>query len=279
MAPERVSLWNAPPPGPRGGDGNERDTSGADAGRVAGRTVVRLTGVSSASMDVHLPAPDKHTGAGVVICPGGGFHILAMDLEGTEVAKWLNDLGVAAFVLRYRVPTATERSPSTGPAIDAQRALRWVRSRAREWGVRPDRLGILGFSAGGKTAAVAMSRAGKPLYDAIDSIDRHECKADFGILVYPAWLVDDRGGLAAENPVAPDHPPCFLAHAADDPIPAAGSIGYFAALRAAKVSAELHIWESGGHGYGLRPVSDQPVTTWPARCGDWLRHRRLLGKT
>ncbi|MFM7323109.1 MAG: alpha/beta hydrolase [Armatimonadota bacterium] len=278
MAPERTPLWNTTPPGPTGGDGNERDTSAPTDGRVAGRTVIRLTGVASASIDVHLPPVEKRTGAGIVVCPGGGFHILAMDLEGTEVAEWLNGLGVAAFVLRYRTPTASGKTPSTGPAIDAQRALRTVRSRAREWGVRPDRVGILGFSAGGKTAAVAMTRAGKPLYEPVDAIDREDCRADFGILVYPAWLVDDRGAIAPENPVGPSCPPCFLAHAADDPIPAASSIGFFTALRGAKVPAELHVWESGGHGYGLRPNPDQPVTTWPARCEAWLRTRRLLGK-
>jgi len=278
MLVERVPLWTGTPPGPTGGDGNERDTTGPTDGRVAGKSVVRLTGVASASMDVHLPPPDRRTGSGVVICPGGGFHILAMDLEGTEVAKWLNDLGIAAFVLRYRVPTASHRVPSTGPAIDAQRALRIARDKARAWGIRPDRVGILGFSAGGKTAAVALSRAGKALYDPVDAVDRGDCRPDFGILVYPAYLADEHGTIDSANPITPECPPCFLAHAADDPIPAANSLAYFSALRAAKVPAELHVWESGGHGYGLRPVADSPVTTWPARCEAWLRQRRLLVK-
>ncbi len=274
--PTTIPLFSSTVPGPPGGDGKERDTSGPAGGKVAGKPVVRWTGVSSPAIDVYLPPKSKRNGTGVVVCPGGGFHILALDLEGTEVAQWLNRLGIAAFVLRYRVPTSGQADPVLGPAIDAQRALRTVRHNAPAWGLRPDRLGVLGFSAGGKTAAAASSRAGKPLYDDTDPIDRISCKPDFTILVYPAWLADDRGNVLPEVAVGKDFPPTFLVHAADDPIPARHSIALFQALQSQSVPSELHVFETGGHGYGLRPQASQPVTTWPARAEDWMRRRGLL---
>lgn len=278
MPPTRIPLWPAAMPGPTGGDGDERDTSGPNDGKVAGKSVVRLTGVGAPSVEVHLPTARKRTGAGVVICPGGGFHILAMDLEGTEVAAWLNGIGVAAFVLRYRVPTAGQPAPWLAPAIDTQRALRLARSQARAFGIADDRLGVLGFSAGGKTAAVAAARAGRALYDPVDAVDRHSARPDFAALIYSAYLVDEKGDALAESAFGKDAPPIFLAHAADDPIPVGNAVGAFTALRAAGVPAELHVWETGGHGYGLRPVASQPVTTWPQRCEEWMRRRGLLSK-
>jgi acetyl esterase/lipase len=276
--PRSLSLFPAKAPGPTGGDGNERDTSGPSGGKVAGKSVIRWTGVASPRIEIHLPPAPKRTGTGVVVCPGGGFHILAKDLEGTEVASWLNGLGVAAFVLNYRVPTAGQPDPALGPAIDAQRALRTVRQNASSWGLRPDRIGILGFSAGGKTAAVAASRAGKPLYDDIDNIDRQTCKADFAILIYPAYLTDERGNVVPETSAHREFPPTFLAHAADDPVPARNSISLFQALQGHSVASELHVWETGGHGYGLRRQDSQPVTTWPDRATDWMRRRGLLAR-
>lgn len=274
--PPILPLWPGTPPGPPLSVGPERDATAERDGLVAGQRVMRLADIATPSLHVYLPSPRKRTGAGVVVCPGGGFHILAWDLEGTEVAAWLNSIGVAAFVLKYRVPTAAQNPPHLAPAMDAQRTLRLVRHHARDWGIRPERVGILGFSAGGKTAGVAALQNGRALYDPADAIDRLSCRPDFAVLVYSAYFVDERGQILPEWTPSKDAPPAFFAHAADDPISCQSSVQLFAALQKAGVPAELHVWESGGHGYGLRPQPDRPVTDWPKRCAEWMRVRGLL---
>jgi acetyl esterase/lipase len=212
-----------------------------------------------------------------VICPGGGFSILAWDLEGTEVAEWLNTLGVTGIVLKYRVPTRDRDPVWLAPVQDAQRALSLTRSRAAEWKLNADRVGVLGFSAGGQTAVLAAIKTGTRTYDAADEIDKASCKADFAAIIYPGGLVDSKTGQLREDvQVTKDAPPMFFAHAQDDGAIVENSVLLFLALKKAGVPAEMHVYDAGGHGYGLRTVPEFPVTTWHHRCGDWLNRRGLL---
>jgi acetyl esterase/lipase len=214
----------------------------------------------------------------VVICPGGGYNLLAFDLEGEEVAAWLNSIGITGIVLKYRVPRR-EGTPRDQPPIqalmDAQRALSQVRSKAGEWGIDPKRIGILGFSAGGHLSAWAATHFDERAYTPIDDTDKLSCRPDFAVLVYPGGM--DRKGDTS-SPIAhvsSTTPPMFLAHASDDPVNCKNSVEMFLALKNAKVPAELHIYSSGGHGFGLRP-SAHPCCTWTQRCGEWLRDRQIL---
>lgn len=273
--PTVIPVWPGSPPGYQVTGGPERDTSGPESGKVAGKHVIRLGDVSKPELHVFRPAKGRANGAAVVICPGGGFNILAWDLEGTEVAEWLNSIGVTAAVLKYRVPTAKHDPNWLPPAQDAQRAVRLVRANAAEWGVDPARVGLLGFSAGGRTAAMAALKADEPLYEQVDDADKASARPDFLALIYTAYLVDDTGARKPEVAVTKDAPPTFLVHAYDDPVTPKSSVQLFLALKEAGVPAELHVYEAGGHGYGLRPT-DKPVTAWPKRCEEWMRSRGLL---
>jgi acetyl esterase/lipase len=273
--PTVLQLWPGKPPGFQVESGPETDTSNAESRKVADRSVIRLGHVSTPQLHVFLPPPERRNGTAVVICPGGGFHILAWDLEGTEIAAWLNSQGITAAVLKYRVPTAGSDPNWLPPTQDAQRAISLVRSRAGEWKLDPRRIGILGFSAGGKTAAMAAVHAEKRLYDAVDEIDERPHRPDFQVLVYPAYLVDDAGELQKDVVVTKDSPPAFLVHAYDDRVTPKSSVELFLALKDAGVPAELHVFETGGHGYGSRPT-DNPVTRWPERCEAWMQSRGLI---
>jgi acetyl esterase/lipase len=245
------------------------------------KPVKRLTNVSQPTLTIFRPAKEKDTGAAVLICPGGGYNILAWDLEGEEVAAWLNSIGVTGIVLKYRVPRRPEQpkgSPPPGPLQDAQRALSLIRSQAQEHGIDPRRLGILGFSAGGHLAASASTNFDKRAYGPIDDVDKLSCRPDFTVLIYPAYLIGKSGDeLAPDIRVRKECPPTFFAHAGDDPIKADNSVLTYLALKRAGVAAELHVYASGGHGFGLRP-SDRPCSTWPQRCAAWLQAQGLLKK-
>jgi acetyl esterase/lipase len=276
--PVVVKLWPGKPPGPQAlVDGLERDRQKPEDRRIAGRTVMKLGNVAHPEMHVFVPPREKANGAACVVCPGGGFSILAWDLEGTEVAEWLNSFGVAAVVLKYRVPTRQHGWPRIwqGPVMDAQRALSLVRSRAMMWRVDPKRIGILGFSAGGATAALTAVKKGDRLYEPLDEADKQSCAANFAILVYPGGITDPEDKLREEYRVDTNTPPMFFAHAADDRVKCEGSAQLFLALKKAKVPAELHIYRDGGHGYGLR--ADWPrVTHWPREARGWLHDLGLL---
>lgn len=275
-----MPLWSGKLVGPEPTvTGPEADQSKPGEGMTGGKAVIRLGNVSKPELHVFLPAASKRTGTAVVVCPGGGYNILAWNLEGTEVAQWLNEQGVAAIVLKYRVPTGKLNPSWLGPTMDAQRALRLARANAAKWGLDPGRIGVLGFSAGGKTAGMAALQNGKALYEATDDTDSLSCRPDFAALIYPAYFCDSSLQLQPELAVMVNKelPPFFFAHAADDPVTCQSSVQLFAALQKAKVPAGLHIWESGGHGYGLRPQKDKPIPTeWPKRCEEWLRQRGLL---
>lgn len=276
--PQILNLWPETPPGlPAVTDGDEADRTRDGDQLIAGRRVARIGNVATPRMHVHLPPPDQATGAACLVCPGGGFSILAWDLEGTEVADWLTSQGIAAVIVRYRVPTRQHGWPGLleGPVMDTQRALSLTRQNAQEWGIDPERIGVLGFSAGGATAAMTALQAGRRTYDAVDAADTFACDADFAVLIYPGAIVDDDGALRPQYTVTPETPPMLFIHAADDPVDCNHSIVLFQALRAAGRSAELHVFHRGGHGYGLRSTQDA-VTGWPQRTHAWLAEHGLL---
>jgi acetyl esterase/lipase len=274
---EILNIWSGKAPGVQI-EGEETDRTRPDDKRVGGKRLIRLGNVSEPTISVY-PAPVKgNTGAAVVICPGGGYNILALDLEGTEVAEWLNTIGVTGIVLKYRVPTSRENPKWETPLMDAQRTMSLVRSKAKGWGIDPKRIGILGFSAGGNLAGLASTRYSERHYEAGDEVDKVSARPDFACLIYPAWLNKKKTVELEEYvPVSAKTPPMFLAHAADDGVECESSIALFLALKRHKVPAELHVYDSGGHGYGLRRT-EFPVTSWPDRLQEWMGHRGFLAR-
>lgn len=273
--PVVVEVWPGKVPGEKGDVGPEKVLDQ----KPGERQVKRITNVSMPTLTIFRPAPDKDTGGAVVICPGGGYNILAWDLEGEEVAAWLNTLGVTGIVLKYRVPRRSDQpkgEPPVGPLQDAQRAVSLVRSKAREWNVDPQRLGILGFSAGGHLAVATACNFDKRAYEPLDAIDKASCRPDFAILVYPAYLIAKNSDtLAPDIRIRKECPPMFFAHAGDDKVKADNSVLTYLALKQAGVAAEVHVYATGGHGFGLRK-SAQACSTWPDRAADWLRVQGVL---
>ena len=270
-----LDLWPDTPPGETKELPPEADQTKPEDRLIAGRRIIKLGNVSTPQIAVYRPEPGKDTGAAVVICPGGGHHILAYDLEGTEVAEWLNSIGVTGIVLKYRVPFRDADRRWRAAVQDAQRAMSLVRGHAGEWKLDPERIGLLGFSAGGQTAALA-SLFSERQYAAIDDFDQLPWRPDFAILVYPGGLTErDDARLRDEVTVTSAAPPMFFAHAFDDNASVQNSLLLASALKQAGGSAELHVYATGGHGYGLRPT-DEAVTRWPLRAGEWMRERGFL---
>jgi acetyl esterase/lipase len=264
-----VKLWPGKAPGETVELPAEADTTNEKGQLVAGKRVIRLGNVSEPTLSVYLPPKDKQNGAALVICPGGGYHILAMDLEGTEVAEYFNERGVTCFVLKYRVPRRKERSPTEAGALeDGQRAMSLVRSRASEWSVDPKRIGVLGFSAGGHLAAMTSTHFAERRYEKVDAADDVSSRPDFSVLVYPGYLAEG-GKLRGEVKITKETPPAFLAHAGDDRVTVESSVLYYLELKRAGVPADLHVYAAGGHGYGLRRT-EKPVTGWAERCVEWM---------
>jgi acetyl esterase/lipase len=248
------------------------------------------------SLTIYLPAPEKATGAAVVICPGGGYGHLAVDHEGHQIAQWLNSFGVAGFVVQYRHSASGAGYNHPAPLQDAQRALRTVRSRAQEWGVDPGRIGIIGFSAGGHLASSAATHFNESFGEPKDQIDRASARPDFAILVYPVIsftepfthtgsrknLLGAKAGrdlvekMSSEKQVTPQTPPTFLIHTWEDKVvPAENSIAFYLALRQAKVPAEMHIFLKGPHGFGLGQKLEG-ASAWPGLCQKWMGESGFL---
>jgi len=270
-----LDVWPGKPPGEVGTIGDER---AAKATALDGSAFIGVRNVFQPTLTFFPPEAAKNTGVAVLVFPGGGYSFLAWDLEGEEVAHWLNSIGVTAAVLKYRVPRR-EGTPKGKPPIqalmDAQRAISLVRSKADEWGIDSKRIGVLGFSAGGHLAAWTATNFEKRAYDKVDA-DQASCRPDFAVLIYPDFVVKRRTTeLSPEIRVTPQTPACFFAQASDDRVGAENSVGMYLALKRAGVPAELHIYASGDHGYGLRP-NGKPVTTWPKRCEEWLRDTGVL---
>jgi acetyl esterase/lipase len=239
-----------------------------------------VTNVTKPTISVFRSAKDKDIGTAVVICPGGGYWNLYWELEGEEVAQWLNSLGVTGIILKYRVPRRPdepEREPARRPLQDAQRAVSLVRSKAKEWGIDPQRIGIVGFSAGGHLAIATATGYEKRTYEAIDAIDKVSCRPDFAIPVYSGYLkAKDKDELAPGLRVPKGTPPVFLVHGAADIIsPPEHSIVMYLALQKAGIPTELHIYATAAHDFGVRK-SDHPCSTWTDACATWMRHQGFL---
>ena len=235
----------------------------------------RIASITQPRLEIFEPPEEIRNGTAVVILPGGGFGKIVPDKEGSEFAELLNRFGVTAAVLHYR--TKTPYVPGWfRPLQDAQRSLRLMRAHAEEWRLKPDRIGLVGFSAGGQVAARAATGFSEPSYVALDAVDAESCRPDFAVLLYPWRVLDPESGeLASQIRVTAQTPPTFLMHAHDDSSSPMGSVRLYAALKAHGVSAELHIYQNGGHGYGLRPVRASNVNTWADRAVEWLVLRDL----
>jgi acetyl esterase/lipase len=278
-APLTLPVWPGKVPGDYGTIGAERVRAPSEAPTKDAKWI---TNVTRPSITVFRPANEKNSGAAMVICPGGGYWNLAWDLEGEEVAAWLNTVGMTGIVLKYRVPRRPgqpEPLPAPGPLLDAQRAVSLVRSKAKEWDIDPNRIGIVGFSAGGHLAVMTATHFDKRAYEPIDDIDEVSCRPNFAVAVYPGYLVPedtDTDVLAPYIRIPAGTPPIFLVHASDDPESGPQhSAAMYLALRRAGVTSELHIYADGGHGFGVRK-SSKPCSTWPERCVAWLRNQGLL---
>lgn len=281
LAHAQKPAW-APEPGhvtlklwPQGAPGAaqlppEVDTTTAKDPLIAGKPLVRLGNVAEPTMTVYAPKKNAN-GAAVIVFPGGGYHILAIDLEGTEVCAWLNGTGTTCLLVKYRVPDTGPYPKSPAALQDAQRAMGLAREHAKEWGIDPKRIGVLGFSAGAHLSAALSTHWDKRLYDAVDAADALSCRPDFAVIVYPGYLALAEQNMATNAEIKPtkDTPPSFIVQAEDDPVHVENATNYFLQLKQADVKAELHIYAEGGHGYGLRRTK-LPVTAWPQLVETWL---------
>jgi acetyl esterase/lipase len=268
--PPVIDLWPGKAPGDKGDVGEEKIT-----GNKGSRN---LTNVSKPTITVYRPDKEKDTGVAVVIAPGGGYSVLAWDHEGEDVATWLNGLGVTGVLLKYRVPGKQGQShddPSFAPVQDAQRALSLVRSKAKEWGLDEKRIGMLGFSAGGHLTAMTATNFDKRGYEPIDDADKVSCRPDFAVMIYPGGVVNKDGELAPGIRVTKETPPAFFAHCSDDKVSSENSVALYLALKKAGVPAEMHLYATGGHGFGMRPGKG-PVSDWTKRCEEWLHTQGVL---
>jgi acetyl esterase/lipase len=255
-----IYLW----PGKVPGEVKEKQAPVIDA--TGKDNVLRFSEVTNPAVEVWMADPSNNNGSAVIVCPGGGYRILAYDKEGTEIAAWLNKLGFTAFVLQYRIPDKKE-----GALQDAQRAIRIVRNNAGTWKIDPEKIGIMGFSAGGSLSARASTLFNKKTYPAVDKADSLSCRPAFTMLIYPAYL--DQGPnftLTPELQLTKDVPPMYIFQTADDQY-GNSALVMAGALRNAKLPVELHLLPAGGHGYGLRPGS-QAGETWPILAEKWLRN-------
>lgn len=234
--------------------------------------VKRVTNVTDPTLTLYQPA--NPCGTAVMVCPGGGYNILAIEHEGTRVCEWLNSLGVTAALLKYRVPRRDPSDPGREPLQDAQRAMGILRKRAGEFHIKPDRIGILGFSAGGHLCVNATLRANERSYPQDAALDADDATPNFSIPVYAAYLVtkEDTFHLLPEVKVTAKSPPMCLIHAHDDKGVTSASASALLYLEYKKLGlpAELHIYAQGGHGFGMRK-SGKPVNDWPKRCEEWMR--------
>jgi acetyl esterase/lipase len=271
--PAPQAIWPGVAPGEAGRTLEEK----WEQNKPGEKPFKKVTNVTKPTMTVYRPAAEKDTGVAIVVCPGGGYKALMMDYEAEDVARWLNTIGVSGIVLKYRVP-APEGTPRHLPALqDAQRTIGIVRSHAKEWGIDPRRIGILGFSAGGHLACAASTNYEKRAYEAIDAAaDRVSCRPDFAVVVYPGGALNKgKDGLAEELHVTAQTPPAFIVQANDDRVNSENSVFYYLALKRAGVATELHIYAEGGHGFAIR-ASDKPHAMWPAACEAWMKGQGII---
>jgi acetyl esterase/lipase len=275
-----MAIWPGLPPG--GHAVPDSESIGTAPKPVAGKPWVYVRNVSRPTLTVYSPQ-GQNTGAAIIVFPGGGYQILAIDLEGTEVCDWLRSRGITCILLKYRVPNAGAlwnqlcgcflNTKSSLALEDAQRTLGLVRLHAAEWRIDPHKVGVLGFSAGGHLVAAVSTHFEQRVYPVVDAADQESCRPDFAVALYPGHLLIDYEKLEL-NPnirVTRNTPPTFLAQAENDDVDNVNnSLVYYAALKKAGVSVEMHLFPEGGHAFGLRPTKD-PITEWPQLVEKWLR--------
>ena len=272
-----IDLWPNGAPGAQPNAAAEADMTTAKDGLVVGKPVIRLGNVSSPSITFY-PPKGGNSGAAVVVFPGGGYGILAIDLEGSEVCDWLTSIQITCVLLKYRVPDSGPYPRSAAALQDAQRAIGIVRAQAAERHIDPHRIGVLGFSAGGHLVAALSTHFDKRVYPVGgDPADRVSCRPDFSVLIYPAYLTLSESSVAPSKDVhaTAKTPPAFILQTEDDPVRVENAVSYFLALKNVKVPAELHLYAGGGHGYGLRHAAS-PVTDWPTLVEKWLHTTQML---
>lgn len=283
-----LKLW------PDGIPGSISDPSYIEKIITTDGRITRCNNVVTPDLTVFLPAPEKANGAAVMICPGGGYGTLAFDHEGNAIAKWLNDNGIAGIILKYRLPSdQIMKDKSVGPLQDAQEAMRVIRRHAPEWKIDPEKVGVIGFSAGGHLASTISTHYAENVYDVKDNTS---ARPDFSLLIYPVISMDtlithrgSRNNLLGLKPgddlvkrfsnelqITAGTPPAFLVHSSDDnAVPVMNSINYYKGLQKNKIPAELHIFQKGGHGYGLAP-NGGTESAWSGLCLKWLMQMGFL---
>jgi acetyl esterase/lipase len=280
-APIVVDLWPGATPGDIGIKGEEK--SRIVQSPLVGPTRL-ITNVSKPTLTIYSPPKDKNNGTAMLICPGGGYWDLYWELEGEEVVAWLNSQGMTGIILKYRVPRRpgeVRGEPPPGPLLDAQRAVSLVRSRAAEWGIHPDRIGMVGFSAGGHLVFATATNFDQRKYEPIDAVDQVSCRPDFGVMCYSGYLkAKDKDEISPGLRIPPNTPPILLAHASDDSEKVGGSIPensavMYMALKRAGAPVELHIFANGNHDFGVRQ-NDKLTSSWTQLCINWLRSFGLL---
>jgi len=283
-----IKLW------PDGIPGSKTDASYIEKITTTDGRITRCEKVVTPDLTVFLPAPEKANGAAVLICPGGGYGALAFDHEGNAIAKWLNDNGIAGIILKYRLPSDQIMiDKAIGPLQDAQEAMRVIRRNAVSWKINPNKVGVIGFSAGGHLASTLSTHFAEKVYDVKDNTS---ARPDFSLLIYPVISFDttithmgSRNNLIGLKPgeeqvkrfsnelqITAETPPAFLVHSSDDnAVPVMNSIGYYKGLQKNKIPVELHIFQKGGHGYGLSP-NGGTESSWPGLCIKWLKAMGLI---
>ncbi len=272
-----MQIWPSAPPDSKPNPQPEVNENASGERKIEGHPVIYLGNVSTPTIKVY-PPKGKNTGAAIIVFPGGGYHILAIDLEGTEVCDWLTQIGVNCVLLKYRVPDSGPYPKSAAALQDAQRAVGLVRQHAAEWGIDPHRVGVLGFSAGAHLSAAISTHYDKRLYPPVDAADRLSCRPDFAVVLYPGYLAMSDRNFAANPDIqpTPDTPPTFILQAENDYVAhVESSVVYFMQLKSVKVPAELHIYAEGGHGFGLRS-GDLPILGWPKLVETWLHTIKML---
>ena len=274
--PSQQPVWPGTPPDPNPVTGPEADTTTPTMGLTGGRRVTRIGNVSIPTYTVY--SPEKPNGAAVIVCPGGGYRVVSLDLEGSEVCQWFNSIGVTAILLKYRVPDVGRYPQAKAPLDDAQRCMGIVRQHAAEWRIDPSRVGVLGFSAGGHLAAALCTHWRSRIYARVDAADDLSCRPDFAFIIYPGYMLDPSkpGAMNPDVPVDKETPQAFVSVAEDDYAHSEGTIAYALACVKAHVPVELHVYPVGGHGYGMREVAGHPITRWGELAAQWMAARHLL---
>jgi acetyl esterase/lipase len=274
-----VDVWPGKTPGDAGITGEEK--SFLYQSEILRAQTRLITNVTKPALTIYSPPRDKNTGTAMLICPGGGYHNLFWELEGEEVAAWLNAQGMTGIILKYRCPRRPgdiKNEPPLGPLLDAQRAVSLVRSRAKDWGIHPQRIGMVGFSAGGHLALATATNFDQRKYEAIDAVDDVSCRPDFAVMCYSGYLkATDKDEIAPGLRVPEGTPPIFLAHSSDDSISnVEHSVFMYLALQRQKVPTELHVFATGEHDFGVRQSEKLLPSSWPQLCVKWLASQGLL---